>query len=277
MSNPCGFTAASYQDIADILCTVQTNLSSQLSTLIAQVSALNNYVVDASTGLPRAIGDIDGLRDWVGDPMGGPTVTDQLVTVASVVASISTDTGTIQSTQASQDVSLAEINADIDEANDAIGIAGGGKVDIIDAVQSTGVISLIVGLADFAKSGGGSSTFDLVQWLLSMWNAPPLAVLFPSSSAPLSTNISIGIAAGDYGYVLSFTVPAYWGRSAGTPVEYIPGVARAVFVGPYGKIGPMTSIVTDVSQVYPIPDGATSVEIHLEPGIVGTYQVLRFL
>jgi hypothetical protein len=277
MSNPCGFTAASYQDLADILCTVQTNLSSQVSTLIGQVSALNNYVVDTSTGLPRVITDLDGLRDWVGDPSGGPTVYDQIGTAITDIGNVQSTSNSILANGASQNTSLAEINADVDEANDALGIQTGTKTTIIDAVQTSGVLSLIVGLADFVKVGGSSTTLDLVQWLLSLWNAPPLDLLTPHSPVALSVDTVLTPGDGVYGYVLNFTAPSYWGKRAGTPIEYIPYIARAAWRGNFGTVGDLVHIASNEVQVYPLPGGATNLQVHLEPSVTGTYSELRFL
>lgn len=277
MSNPCGYTAASLQDIADLLCTVQTEIDGRLATLQTSIDSLQSDIFSGSGSFPDTIDLLTLLRDRLGDPGMGTNIDAKINDIKTELDSVQTDTTTIQLTQASQNVSLAEINADVDEANDAIGVAGGGKVDIIDAVQSSGVISLVVGLADFLKSGGGSSTLDLVQWLLSLWNAPPLALLHASGSITLATNNTIAIVAGDYGYTFAFTAPAYWGRRSGVPVAYTPMIGRAAFVGPFGTVGALVEIISDTAQVYPIPVGATELQVHLEPGITGTYQILRFL
>jgi hypothetical protein len=277
MPNACGFTAASYQDLADILCTVLTNIDAHVDSVKTDVDTLSNVVTDPTSGLPRILGNLNGLRDWVGDPGGGPTVQGRFTNVDAADAAINSLVTSCIGHVLDNGSEIGEVQTDLDEVNAAVGLAGGGKTAIIDAVQANGVISLIVGLANFAKSGGGSGTQDLVQWLLSMWNAPPLDVLSLGGNIGLGTDNSIAINSGVYGYQFSFTVPSYWGIRLGNPTEYIPYIARAAFRGTYGVVGDITHVLTPTVQVYPIPTGASTLQVHLETGVTGHYNELRFL
>jgi hypothetical protein len=257
MSNPCGFTAASYQDLADLLCTVQTNILAQTATLIAQVSALNNYVTDSSTGLPEVFDRFD-------------SVDTQIANTHSAVDTTLVAVGTVAS-------DVGEVQTDLDEVNAAVGIAGGGKTDIIDAVQSSGVFDVVIGLIDFAKTGGGTLQMALVQWLISLWNSPPLALLTASSTHLLGLTNSIAVSTGTYGYVLDLTVPGYWGQRSSTPVLYQPPIGYVAWRGPFGTVGEPQSILTPEVQLYPVPTGATELQVQLLAGITGDYRELRFL
>jgi hypothetical protein len=277
MSNSCGFSAGSYQDLADLLCLVQTNILAQTTYISGQVGSVQGTASDTDTRVAIMSGNLNGLRDWIGDPSGGPTVYAQIATAIADILDVQTTANDILTNGASQNVSIAEINSDVDEANDALGVAGVGKTDIIDAVQQSGVLSVVVGLIDFAKTGGGTLQLALVQWLISLWNSPPLALLTASSTHLLSQTNSITISTGTYGYVLNLTVPGYWGQRSSTPVLYQPAIGYCAWRGPFGTVGDPITILTPQMQLYPVPTGATVLDVQLETGIVANYSELRFL
>jgi hypothetical protein len=286
MANPCGYTAASFQDVADLLCTVQEDIKARVSTAQdAIITALNSGFAEVATDFGITDGKLDSIDAaiaWNGTTAG---------TVAAHFGDVIARLGTVQT-------SVDEVNEDTDLIIDSVGNRVGpmgtilqntwrsatdqSVVDIAYATEQAtqfggNPLGALIGDITAAVFGGGTDIITLASTVEQIWNAPPLATLTLGSAAALAASNTIARASGSYGFVVELNIPGYWGRDEGEPANYVPAPARYQWRGFFGAIGPVGEIRSPVHMLYPIPVGADTLLISVLPGVVGQYQEMRFL
>jgi hypothetical protein len=277
MSNDCGFTASSYQDLADLICVLDDHGATRTQQIIDAINVvLHDVAVDA--GGPDTLFRIaTQLRTRLGDPGSGSNIDSKLNDLATTEADISGALGDVSAKIGDMPTgypSLVDLTYSFDQETSVANLATRAWL----AVEQGGTSILdVVGSFIRAKFGGGSDLIPIGQWIAGIWDVPPVQVLTAGESGALAATQSFEVATGVYGYKLHFVVPGYWGQLSLDPVVYQPHIAVAAWRGPFGTVGPVVLLATPESQVYPVPPGATFLDIQLRPGITGTYRELRFL
>jgi hypothetical protein len=274
---PCDNDAVTIGDLGRMLCYLWQGLYDLHTDVDVRLQELQDQLPGVVTVTNDTLADVDGLRDWFGDPAGGPTLLTRI--------------GTLQT-------GVDEVNSDADELIYTVGNRVGSQQTIVDAVyressseavadlafqarnntQLTGTpIVALLGQIAQAVFGGGSDALTVAQIVSQIWDAPPVGMLTEGPSTALTSTNSIDVPSGVYGYHLSFSVPGYWGKVSPDPIVYQPKIGVAAWRGAFGTVGEVVYLATPDSQVYQIPAGATTLDLYLEPGITGTYRELRWL
>jgi hypothetical protein len=277
MTNPCEYTASDFQELADVICTARTEIDNRLISLGTFVTAMNDTITDTNARVTT-------IENWIGNPGAA-------ISVMHVINAIRSNVGDV-------DTHITAFQTDVDAK---LGTLGPGQLSIAASVWNAltsetvasqvnqieddtdtltaNVVSLqgVLGSIIASVFGGGTSLIELATVIGSIWNAPPIDLVSRGPASALTTNTTITVPSGVYGYALDFDVPSFWGKRAGIPIEYVPFIARVGTTGPIGTLGTAIHVVLGEHILYPLPAGCHTVAVHLEPGVAGNYSELRFL
>lgn len=159
------------------------------------------------------------------------------------------------------------------EAAEAAAVSANANTAAIIATQTAQTI--LSGFTSLAKFAGGGLAISLAELLGQLINNPPYNLLSLGPANGIVTGTQIVGALGVYGLKLTFTVPAGWGKMAGSPLQYVPFVARMAWGTADGFVDNPIEIVTSPVVAWPAPTNADRLTVALQPGITGTWQQLR--
>jgi hypothetical protein len=267
----------SFDDTGRMLAYIAQMISDLSTSLLSQGTVLAGYISGVSDQVSDNQDTTNLIKDRLGDPGSGTNIDAKINVVLDRESNISGTLGDVDDKIGDMPVgypTLVDLTYSFNQETSVANLATRAWL----AVEQGGTSVLdIVGQFLAGKFGGGTDLISIGKWLQGIWDVPPVDVLVASAAVSLSASQTLTIPGGVYGYVLTFTVPGYWGLLSADPVVYQPHIAVAAWRGAFGTVGPVALLATPTSQVYPRPAGASMLDIQLRPGITGTYKELRFL
>lgn len=253
MSNPCGFTASSYQDLADILCTVYTNLNGQLDSI-----KTDTLQIARSLGVP---GYTPLYPSFVADSSG--------VGVDALTQSVKDDVASFSDGAFPY---LIAINNTVNNISGAV-IPGSGD-SLLTQIGNTlsKVGNILTGIAfSFEQTDGGQLAFDLGAALQSLLSDPPDSLLTYDGPTAIPNGTPLEWPTGAYTIKIELSVPPTWGQLGGNPAIFIPAPARIARVADEGDMGRPQDIQVFNSELRRSSFNESDVIISLGPGVTGNY------